>query len=264
MLASADASYASSLSTGVVMDSAGNLYGSAQYGPNHASSIFEVVKGSSVLTTLASFGGSSTVSPGPLTMDNAGNVYGTTETGGDFGVGTVFELIKGTGVIVTLGTFGSYGPDLPSGRLLIDSAGDLIGTALFDGYTQVFVSDTNSYGDAGFNLPQDVSTRSQLLKLEMGQYSRWLPALTRSRSWQTSTEPTEASQPARLQSIPRAMCMGFQPQVALMATERCLNCRHRRNFSYLAAIHRRRCQCHPLSRHRGQCRSRQRERRHER
>lgn len=126
----------------LIMDAAGNLYsttfrgGAAGFG-----NVFKLdpVRGS--LTVLHSFtGGSDGGNPGAgLIMDAAGNLYGTTE-GGGAGFGTVFKLDPVSGSLTVLHTFtgGSDGGNevlegIPTAGLIMDSAGNLFGTALRGG-----------------------------------------------------------------------------------------------------------------------------------
>ena len=81
----------------LVIDAAGNLYGTTQYGGTKGPSygggtIFKVTsKGS--LTVLHSFDGADGQDPwANVVRDSAGNLYGTTMLGGKHGLGTVFKL----------------------------------------------------------------------------------------------------------------------------------------------------------------------------
>ena len=82
--------------------------------------------------TLATFAGANGTDPeGGVTIDAKGDLFGTTETGGAYGLGTVFEIPKlsgGYGDLITLVSIGVIG-DEPSGRLIIDGQGDLIGAS---------------------------------------------------------------------------------------------------------------------------------------
>jgi uncharacterized repeat protein (TIGR03803 family) len=80
----------------LVMDGAGNLYGTtASGGTNNTGTVFKIST-SGVESVLYSFGSSSgTDGDSPyagLIMDTAGNLYGTTRVGGAFGRGIVFKL----------------------------------------------------------------------------------------------------------------------------------------------------------------------------
>lgn len=85
--------------SGLVLDAAGNLYGTTyQGGASSQGTVFELSKSGStwketVLHTFDDISGSDGYYPyGALAFDAAGNLYGTTQAGGKFGGGTVFEL----------------------------------------------------------------------------------------------------------------------------------------------------------------------------
>ncbi len=98
----------------LIMDSSGNLYGTAERGGAHGDgTVFELATGSSTITALASFNGTNGEDPyAGVIMDSSGNLYGTTYGGGASGDGTVFELAKGSSTITTLASFnGTNGED---------------------------------------------------------------------------------------------------------------------------------------------------------
>ncbi len=72
---------------GLVMDSSGNLYGTAsQLGASNDGTVFELAQGSGTITSLASFNGTDGAYPvAGLIMDSSGNLYGTTYYGGASG-----------------------------------------------------------------------------------------------------------------------------------------------------------------------------------
>jgi uncharacterized repeat protein (TIGR03803 family) len=118
----------------LVMDSAGNLYGTADGGGscnNNQSScgtIFKVSAGG-VFSTLYTFqDGLDGFGPCCLVMNGAGNLYGTTEGGGD-GWGTVFRFATRTNTFSTLHEFGKLTTDgrNPSGPLTLTANGNLYG-----------------------------------------------------------------------------------------------------------------------------------------
>jgi uncharacterized repeat protein (TIGR03803 family) len=136
---------------GLLMDKAGNLYGTtvsggvspcSHHGHPDCGTVFKLAKNGK-LTILYSFkGGSDGASPaGSLIMDKAGNLYGTTQAGGDLsctflfmpGCGVVFKLDP-TGKETVLHRFrgGADGAD-PAGSLLMDDAGNLYGSAVYAG-----------------------------------------------------------------------------------------------------------------------------------
>lgn len=154
---------------GVVLDPAGNLYGTTLFGGDkrpevcHAVGIYAagcgvVYKlaptrhGSWKYTVLYTFtGGTDGSEPwGNLILDAAGNLYGTTTIGGNdncaadptYGCGVVFMLAPGAGGPWTesvLYTFsgGSDGGD-PYGALTFDPQGNLYGTTQFGGDNSCF------------------------------------------------------------------------------------------------------------------------------
>ena len=166
----------------LVMDSSGNLYGTASAGgADNAGTVFELAHSSGTLTTLASFNSSDGANPqAGLILDGSGNLYGTTEReapsamarcsswpraaapsprwlrstaltgptplpiwswtasgnlygttygGGASSDGTVFELAQGSGTITTLASFSGTNGSNPNGGLVMDSSGNLYGTA---------------------------------------------------------------------------------------------------------------------------------------
>ena len=119
---------------GLVLDSAGNLYGTTESGLN---TVFELSPGSGGWTfnTLygTSFGGLNAFRS-PVTMDSAGNLYGVTEFGGSgctYGCGTVFKLSPSAGgwTYTTLHEFNDADGFEPYGGVVVDSNGVVYGTA---------------------------------------------------------------------------------------------------------------------------------------
>jgi uncharacterized repeat protein (TIGR03803 family) len=137
-LASFNARDGSSPAGGLVEDADGNLFGTTSTGDAltaNDGTVFEVLKGSGAITTLATFNGKNGQgSVASLVMDSSGNLFGTTLYGGpgftkaDTGYGTVFELRKGTGTITTVATFNGTDGAMPQGGLILDSSGNLFGT----------------------------------------------------------------------------------------------------------------------------------------
>lgn len=80
---------------GLIMDSAGNLYGTtSKGGANNLGTVFMISSGGTE-TILHSFVGAATDGNEPvagLIMDNAGNLYGTTAVGGANDAGVVFKI----------------------------------------------------------------------------------------------------------------------------------------------------------------------------
>jgi hypothetical protein len=125
---------------GLIADAAGDLFGTTVEADG-GGTVFEIVKtnGSyaSTPTTLASLDGTNGTSPsGGLIADAAGDLFGTMSGSGSDD-GSVFEIAKtSTGYASTPTTLvrfhGIDGQD-PDGKLIIDAAGDLLGTTLIGG-----------------------------------------------------------------------------------------------------------------------------------
>lgn len=135
-------------SGGLIMDNAGNLYGTTLYGAKDAVSnqwrsgngvVFELRPGKNGVwteKTLHQFAGYPTdgaQSVAGLALDSAGNLYGTTTIGGSCGgCGTVFELTPEDGAWreTLLHSFLGGGQDGlgPLSSLVLDKSGNLYGT----------------------------------------------------------------------------------------------------------------------------------------
>lgn len=122
-------------SAGLVLDFAGNLYGTTfGGGANGLGTVFEVTP-SGVETVLYSFtGGVDGLNPqyASLVRDAAGNLYGTTAGGGAHSVGIVFK-VDPQGVETVLHAFNHADGQLPNGTLALDSKGNLYGTTVYGG-----------------------------------------------------------------------------------------------------------------------------------
>jgi uncharacterized repeat protein (TIGR03803 family) len=134
----------SGLGADLIMDAAGNIYGTTGAGGTYFhGTVFELTPGADGSWTekvLYSFGnypdGSEPSSS--LVFDAAGNLYGTTYQGGANVAGTVFELTSGPGGSWTkklLHTFNSNGTDgaYPAAGVIFDAAGNLYGTTSLGG-----------------------------------------------------------------------------------------------------------------------------------
>ena len=120
---------------GLVMDTAGNLYGTtAQGGSSNNGTVFKVDPSGSetVLYSFTNSGGDGQSPEAGLVMDAAGNLYGTAHGGGSFGNGIVFKVDPSGSETVLHGFTGSDGAD-PEAGLIMDKAGNLYGTTAFGG-----------------------------------------------------------------------------------------------------------------------------------
>jgi uncharacterized repeat protein (TIGR03803 family) len=130
---------------GLLLDAAGNLYGTAQYGgTDGCGTLFKLSPSSAgwSFNLVHSFIFQSADGTGPessLALDARGNIYGTTMQGGSFGVGGVlFELSPGAGgvwdetILITFGG-GSTQGEYPSAGVVFDSAGNAYGTTQWGG-----------------------------------------------------------------------------------------------------------------------------------
>jgi uncharacterized repeat protein (TIGR03803 family) len=131
-------------SAALVMDAAGNLYGTAfGGGAKNLGAVFELSPGANGIwheTVLYSFtGGNDGENPASaLIFDSRGNLYGTAEYGGPSGYGAVFKLSpgnQGEWNESTLHGFAGYSVDggYPAAGLVFDGKGNLYGTTSIGG-----------------------------------------------------------------------------------------------------------------------------------
>ena len=129
--------------TGLIMDSTGNLYGTTMVGGTDTNgicgsqgcgTIFKLDT-NNTLTVLHSFSAATGTSPlGKLIMDSAGNLYGTTFGGGTNNMGTIYKLDT-TGNLTVLHNFVLDGASsrAPAAGLVMDGTGNLYGTTVYGG-----------------------------------------------------------------------------------------------------------------------------------
>ncbi len=129
-------------STGLVADSAGNLFGTTTEGGSAGYGVVYELSpsqgGGWTQTVIHTFQGSDGAAPAAgLIFDKAGNLYGTTSTGGTKHVGTVFQLTPSGGgwTETVLHSFTDKDGSHPLASLIFDQAGNLYGTTLFGGHT---------------------------------------------------------------------------------------------------------------------------------
>ena len=120
----------------VILDSAGNVYGTTLLGGLGFGTVYRVDP-SGNLTVLYDFHGAADGSgpQGPLVRDVDGNVFGVAQQGGAHQAGTVFKLAS-NGTLTVLHNFtGGRDGKAPQGGLLRDGAGNLFGSAFSGGDT---------------------------------------------------------------------------------------------------------------------------------
>ena len=133
--------------SGLIMDSAGNLYGAANVGgstvcPYGCGTLYKLSKNGTftvLYTFLDGTDGDGAYPNGTLVRDSKGNLYGTTQGGTTNSIyGTVFKLNK-AGALTVLHDFSKSGNgEIPLSGVIRDSDGNLYGT---------------TYISAGFNGP---------------------------------------------------------------------------------------------------------------
>jgi len=153
---------------GLVLDAAGNLYGTTLFGGSSGYGTVFKLSPSGTETVLHSFtnaGGDGADPFAGLLVDTVGNLYGTTQVGGSSGYGTVFKL-DSSGTETVLYSFTNSDGDgaYPLAGLVMDTAGNLYGTTDdggSSGYGTVFKLDpsgaetvlhsfTNAGGDGAY------------------------------------------------------------------------------------------------------------------
>jgi uncharacterized repeat protein (TIGR03803 family) len=132
---------------GVVVDAAGNLYGTTGAGGSSNSGTVFKIDAAGTETVLHSFTGSADGKApyAGLALDSSGSLYGTTQLGGASNFGTVFK-IDAAGAETVLHSFtGGADGKIPYAPVIRDSSGNLYGTTTTGGaagYGTVFKLDT--------------------------------------------------------------------------------------------------------------------------
>ncbi len=164
LLATFDAGNGSVPEGNLLIDSAGNIFGTTEQGGAGNGTVFEIPASAGSLTTLAAFNSSGTNGSEPfgdLVMDAQGDLFGTAQFGGisDAGPNTdgmVFELAKGSGTITPVAEFTQDTGYNPFTGLLMDAAGNLFGTTSSGGINQ---------GGTIFEVPAGTDTLSIIASL---------------------------------------------------------------------------------------------------
>jgi uncharacterized repeat protein (TIGR03803 family) len=125
--------------SGLIKDSAGNLYGATVHAPGAGGTAFELTSsgGSWDYNFLYAFTGGINFGPyDKLVMDAEGNLYGTTMADGAHGFGSVFKLTRTSGgwTYHSLHDFtGGSDGGFPECVLTFDGSGNIYGTASWGG-----------------------------------------------------------------------------------------------------------------------------------
>jgi len=122
---------------GVILDKAGNLYGTTFYGGSSGKGTIFKIDTAGNETILHSFAGGSSDGEFPtygrLLRDNAGNLYGVTPQGGSSADGVVYKLNE-QGKLTVLHSFaGGSDGCWPDGSVTMDKTGNLYGTTNYCG-----------------------------------------------------------------------------------------------------------------------------------
>lgn len=118
---------------GVILDSAGNLYGTTAVGGRSDQGVVYKVDTAGQEIVLYSFTGADDggFPSSSVVRDSAGNLYGTTQSGGAEGAGVLFK-VDTAGHETVLHNFGTDGA-MPWGGLIRDAGGNLYGTTVTGG-----------------------------------------------------------------------------------------------------------------------------------
>jgi uncharacterized repeat protein (TIGR03803 family) len=144
---------------GLVEDTAGNFYGTTQYGGRGCDgqgcgTIFRISPAGQETVLYRFAGGANGASPlGGVAVDSAGTIYGTTWLGGIHSYGTVFMLdTSGNQTVLHSFAGGSDGAN-PLDSPVLDTSGNLYGTTSAGGpyYGTVFMIDTTGKESTLYN-----------------------------------------------------------------------------------------------------------------
>ncbi len=172
---------------GLVMDSAGNLYGTANEGgasgncPSGCGVVFELLNSAGKWTykILHSFSSTDGMNPdATLLMDAAGNLYGTTTSGGAKGFGVVFKLSVSSGQVTALYNFTNVNGDgaYPNSALIVDAEGNIFGTTEAGGGSSACTVETVNGCGTVFKLTPSGSTyKKSILAKFSGRWGGGFP-----------------------------------------------------------------------------------------
>ena len=138
--------------TGLIMDQAGNLYGTTIWENNYALGVtYQLAPSESGWTGKVLYAFQNDINgygPEALTFDPAGNILGATAGGGPYGTGTVYKLLASDGW--SLDTIYSFGRNQGAtlSRLTMDAAGNLYGTSQYGAHSYGSVFKLTKYGNS--------------------------------------------------------------------------------------------------------------------
>jgi len=157
---------------GVTLDASGDLFGATvNGGANSDGTVYEIARGSDVITTIASFNGTNGQEPTAVTLDASGDLFGTCTAGGGADLGTVFEIAVGSSAITTLAGFANnsvYNGEAPEAGVTLDQSGDLFGTT----------PGVGSLSGTVFEIAQGTSTITTLVTLSATNQKNPLAGVT--------------------------------------------------------------------------------------
>jgi uncharacterized repeat protein (TIGR03803 family) len=163
----------------MILDAAGNLYGTTSRGQVNQGTVFKLSP-AGVETILHSFEGGSDDGAYPessaLVADGEGNLYGVTQYGGTSDKGVVYKLSRGEAFSVLYSFTGGADGGLPEGKLFLDPAtGDLFGTASEGGNSSGICASQNP-GGCGVLFKVESSTgRETVLYSFIGKGDGFMP-----------------------------------------------------------------------------------------
>jgi uncharacterized repeat protein (TIGR03803 family) len=123
--------------SGAVVDSSGDIFGTAtspgRVGMFNGCFVYEIAHGTAVLTDLASF----EYAVNGVVLDSSDNIFGACSGNGYTDDGTIFEIAQGSDAVTALASFnGTNGID-PQSIVTMDPSGNLFGTTSEGGNTSV-------------------------------------------------------------------------------------------------------------------------------